>query len=59
MSSRVFNGMKKPVYGEIFQTVPCYEYVEGEAVMPVPRVIKFNFSSFTAESEKGINPVNS
>lgn len=35
------NGIEKPLYGEIFNSAPCYEYVEGKAAMPVPRVIKF------------------
>lgn len=32
------NGMEKPVDGKFFKTAPCYEYVEGKASMPVPRV---------------------
>ena len=44
------NGIEKPLYGEIFQTAPCYEFVEGKAAMPVPRVIEYK----TDRSEDGL-----
>ena len=31
-------GMEKPVNGKIFKTATCYEYIDGKATMPVPKV---------------------